>query len=131
MLIPLSSLQHTTHATHPHHPLALSHTQCAATCCCATYTATVVVQSPCIPTATAFIIPTVPRPVLLPRRLAVTSQDLPLPVHDHGHCTPIFHPGQDCIHGPGCPCNSGTNPTPHRHICVPVHAPVVCNPVLS
>jgi hypothetical protein len=133
MLIALSSIQPTTHTTRPHHSPTLSHAQFASTRCCATYTATVVVQSPCIPTASTFMIPAVLRPVLPPRRLTVTAQDLPQPVHDHGRCTLIFHPGRDRIHGPGCPRNSGTNLTSHRRDanCAPVHAPVVCIPVLS
>jgi hypothetical protein len=36
-------------------------------------------------------------------------------VHDHGRRQVIFHPSDDRIHGPGCPCNSGTNPTTHCH----------------
>jgi hypothetical protein len=92
----------TTHHTSAPSTHSLSHTQCAATRC-ATCTATVVTHSPCIPTATAFMILAVPRPVLALLRLTVTGQDLPLPVHDHGRCTAIF-----------CPCDSGTNPTPHR-----------------
>jgi hypothetical protein len=34
-----------------------------------------------------------------------------LSVHDHGRRPAILHPSEDRIHGPGCPCNSGTNPT--------------------
>jgi hypothetical protein len=36
-----------------------------------------------------------------------------LSVHDHGRRPAILHPSEDRIHGPGCPCNSGTNPTRH------------------
>ena len=51
-----------------------------------------------------------------------SSAHLPLPPHDNCRSPVIPNPSEDRIHGPGCPCDNGTNPSRHgTTLCTSAH----------